>query len=423
MLLVFLLFGLTLVMGIPIVFVLASTGITLFLLGDNDLIIFPQRLIAGTNSFPLMAIPLFILAGELMNIGGITNRIFDFAKALVGHIRGGLGHANVVASMVFAGMSGAAVADTAGLGTVEIKAMKDQKYDPEFAAAVTVASSTIGPIIPPSINFILYGSLASVSTGALFLGGIIPGILMGLSMMILVYVLAVRRNYPREERASSQLLWITFKRAFFPLLTPAIILGGIFLGIATPTEASVMAVLYALILGTVVYKQIKWKDFYEIFLRTSIITGSILLIIGVASPFGFMLAKMQIPQLMAQAFFGLTDNPLIIWIMLLALLLLLGCFMDATAIMIVLVPILLPTLNAFQIDLVQFGVVMSLALAIGLITPPVGLCLFLGSQIAEVPLDRVIRATIPFFIPLVGVLILITFIPQIVTFIPRLFLS
>jgi len=423
MLLVFLLFGLTLVMGIPIVFVLASTGITLFLLGNNDLIIFPQRLIAGTNSFPLMAIPLFILAGELMNIGGITNRIFDFARALVGHIRGGLGHANVVASMVFAGMSGAAVADTAGLGTVEIKAMKDQNYDPEFSAAVTVASSTIGPIIPPSINFILYGSLASVSTGALFLGGIIPGILMGISMMILVYVLAVRRNYPKEQRASAQLLWSTFIRAFFPLLTPAIILGGIFLGIATPTEASVMAVVYALILGTFVYRQIKWKDFYEIFLRTSIITGSILLIIGVASPFGFMLAKMQIPQIMAQAFFGLTDNTIIIWIMILALLLLLGCFMDATAIMIVLVPILLPTLTAFQIDLVHFGVVMSLALAIGLITPPVGLCLFLGSQIAEVPLDRVIKATIPFFIPLVAVLILITFIPQIVTFIPKLFLS
>lgn len=417
------LFILFLFIGIPVAFVIASMGIAIFILGDNDLIIFPQRLVAGINSFPLMAIPLFILAGELMNIGGITNRIFDFAKALVGHIRGGLAHANVVASMVFAGMSGAAVADTAGLGTVEIKAMKDQKYDPEFAAAVTIASSTIGPIIPPSINFIIYGSLASVSTGALFLGGIIPGIVMGLSMMILIYVMAVRRNYPREKKATSYLLWFTFKRAFFPLLTPAIILGGILFGIATPTEASVMAVMYALFLGVIVYRQIKWDDLYNILVRTSVLTGAILLIISVASPFGFMLAKMQVPQLMAEVLFGLTSNIVMVWLLLLALLIFLGLFMEATAIMIILVPILLPTLIVYQIDLIHFGVVMSLALAIGLITPPVGLCLFLGSQIAQVPLERVIRATIPFLIPLIFVLILITFVPQIVTYIPELFLN
>lgn len=413
------LFIVFLIIGVPVAFVIAATGLFLFIFADNELMIFPQRIVSGINSFPLMAIPLFILAGELMNFGGITTRIFDFARAIVGHIRGGLGHANVLASMVFAGMSGAAVSDAAGLGTIEVKAMREQKYPDEFSVGVTIASSTIGPIMPPSINFIIYGSLASVSTGTLFLAGIIPGILMGLSLMILVYIFSIRNNYPRDRRATLKKVWSTFTRAILPLMTPGIILGGILFGIATPTEASVMAVVYALFLGGVVYRMLSWKILYDIFVRTAVLTATILLIIAVASPFGFMLTKMQVPQMMVEFLLSFTNSTFVLWALLLALLLFLGLFMEATAIMIVLVPILLPTLIAFDINLIHFGVVLSLALSIGLITPPIGLLLFVGSRIADISVERVIKGVTPFFIPLFVILLLITFIPSIVLFLPE----
>lgn len=414
---------LLIVIGMPIAFVIGFSGISLFLLADNALIAFPQRLVAGMNSFPLVAIPMFILVGELMNVGGVTRRIFDFATALVGHLHGGLAHANVMASMLFAGMSGAAVSDTAGLGTVEIKAMKERGYSPEFSAAVTASSSTIGPIIPPSTNLIIYGSIASVSVGGLFLGGIIPGILMGISLMVLVYILAVKNDFPREERVSAHTLWASFKQAFFPLLTPVIILGAILLGITTTTEAAVIAIIYALFLGAVVYREIKWADLYEIFVRTAVLTGSIMLIIAISAPLGFILSKEQIPQQLAQLILGISDNTYIILLLIVALLLFLGTFMEATAIMIVLLPILIPTLAAVDVDLIHFGVVMAVALTIGLITPPVGIALFLVSDIAKAPFERVVSATLPFLVPLIIVLLLITLVPQIVTFLPTIMIS
>lgn len=410
-----------LVLGVPVGFVIAATAMFLFVLSGNEMMIFPQKIVSGVNSFPLMAIPLFILAGELMNFGGITTRIFDFARTIVGHIRGGLGHANIVASTVFAGMSGAAVSDAAGLGTIEMKAMREQNYPDEFSIGVTVASSTIGPIMPPSINFIIYGSLASVSTGALFLAGVIPGVVMALSMMVLVYIFARRRDYPRDKKSSLKQIWQAFIKAFFPLLTPGIILGCILFGIATPTEASVMAVVYALFLGGVVYRLLTWRILYDIFVRTSVLTATIMIIIGVASPLGFMLSKMQIPQMMLEWLLSFTTSTFVLWVLLLLLLLFLGLFMEATTVIIVLVPILLPILITFDINLIHFGVVLSLALSIGLCTPPVGILLFVGSQIADMSVERVIRGVTPFLIPLVIVLILITLIPEITLFLPDMF--
>ncbi|MFA6505644.1 MAG: TRAP transporter large permease [Treponemataceae bacterium] len=372
----------------------------------------------GLTSYILLSIPFFIVAGELMNSGGITTRIFDFCNQLVGRIPGGLGHANVFASIIFAGMSGSAVADAGGLGAIEMKAMKEKGFDDDFSAAVTAASSTIGPIIPPSIPMIVYGVSAEVSVGKLFAGGMIPGLLMGIMMSILVYIIAVKRKYPRLERFSIKEVGITFYKAFLPIMTPAIIIGGIMGGIFTPTEAACIAVVYAMFLGFVVYHELNWKGLREIIFNGLVTTSTVTFIIAGAAAFAWLIAIDGIPKDIANWISGV-NMP--VWLFLFAFnvfFLILGCFMEALSILIIIVPVLMPIMAALHLDPLHMGVVLVLNLMIGLITPPVGMSLFVVSKVGNVKLEKLCVAIIPFIIPLVIVLVMITYIPSLVTWLP-----
>ena len=409
--------------GIPIAAAMGITSIITFVfLGDaQNLAMFAQRMYASTTSFTLLAIPFFILTGNLMNTGGITNRIFRFARALVGHKWGGLGQVNVIASMIFSGMSGAAVADAAGLGQIEMKAMEDQGYDKNFSAAITAASSTIGPVIPPSIPFVIYANLASVSVGALFLAGFIPGILMGLALIIAVYFISRKRNYPREARASVKEIFISLKEALLPLGTPVIIIGGILSGYFTPTEASVVATIYALILGLVVYKEIKVKDLPAILWESIVHTIRVMFIISAAGFFSWLLIHQRIPNQMIAAMTSLSESPYVFMGISIVILLILGCFIEGIAVFLITVPILLPLVHHFGIDPVQYGVIMTLASMLGLLTPPVGMCLYAVSSISKVSVGDLTREVWPYLLGILIVLIIVTYLPSISLILPTLF--
>jgi tripartite ATP-independent transporter DctM subunit len=379
-----------------------------------------QRMITGIDSFVLMAIPFFMLTGRLMNEGGITDRLFEFARRLVGPIRGGLAHANVVASMIFAGMSGSAVADAGGLGMVEIKAMTDQGYRKVFSAAVTVSSSTIGPIIPPSIPMVIYGAMAEVSVGQLFLGGFVPGVLMGLSLMVFIYLWSFREKMPKDEPYRLREIWRSFCAAFLPLMTPVILIGGILSGIFTPTEAGAVAAIYAFVISFLVYKTITLKDIPSLILDTFSTTAVVTFIISATSAFSFLLIVGKIGIVLKESVFSLTQNPLIVLFMINIILLMLGCLMEAGVLLILLTPILVPMMNAIGVDLVHFGVVIVLNLMIGVATPPVGMCLFVVSEANNIKLESLMREVIPQIIPLIVVLFLITYFPYLVLFLPRL---
>lgn len=404
----------------PIAFALLISSVAyLTHYGGVPLRVVTQRMAAGPDSFPLLAVPLFIMAGSLMNTGGITERIFDFARTLVGHWTGSLGHVNILASIIFSGMSGAAIADAGGLGVIEIEAMRAEGYDDEFSVAITAASSTIGPIIPPSIPMVVYGVVAGVSVGGLFIGGVIPGLLMALSLGIMVYYYAVKRNYPKHPRATLPELWQSLKSSFLPLMTPVIIIGGIFTGVFTPTEAAVVAVIYAAILGTVIYKELTLQDLHRILLDTVETTASVMLIVATASIFGWILAREQIPQLVAASLLGVTRNPYALLFLINIFLLIVGCFMETTAALTILIPVLLPTVTSVGVDPLHFGLVMILNLMIGLLTPPLGMVLNVLVSVSKVPFEDVARATMPFLIPLIVVLFLITYIPGLVLWLPR----
>jgi len=379
-----------------------------------------QRMITGIDSFVLMAIPFFMLTGRLMNEGGITDRLFEFARRLVGPIRGGLAHANVVASMIFAGMSGSAVADAGGLGMVEIKAMTDQGYRKVFSAAVTVSSSTIGPIIPPSIPMVIYGAMAEVSVGQLFLGGFVPGVLMGLSLMVFIYLWSFREKMPKDEPYRLREIWRSFCAAFLPLMTPVILIGGILSGIFTPTEAGAVAAIYAFVISFLVYKTITLKDIPSLILDTFSTTAVVTFIISATSGFSFLLIVGKIGIVLKESVFSLTQNPLIVLFMINIILLMLGSLMEAGVLLILLTPILVPMMNAIGVDLVHFGVVIVLNLMIGVATPPVGMCLFVVSEANNIKLESLMREVIPQIIPLIAVLFLITYFPDLVLFLPRL---
>jgi len=398
---------------------LACAG-TIAFFSDIPIIVMVQRMVIGIDSFVLLAIPLFILTGKLMNAGGITDRLFSFARGLVGHVRGGLGQANIIASMIFSGMSGSAVADAGGLGVIEIKAMTDQGYPKEFSGAITIASSVIGPVIPPSIPMVLYGALAEVSVGRLFMGGIIPGILVGISLMILVYTMSIKRNYPRDKRISFKEFLIRFEKAFLPTLTPVIILGGIISGIFTPTEAAAVAAVYAFALSFFVYRTLKIKNIPKILLDTMITTAIVTFIISNASSFSYLLLLGDISGKLVNALTAITMNRYVMLLILNIVLLFFGCVMEAGVALILLVPILVPLLNIVGIDLVHFGVVMTLNLMIGVATPPIGMSLFVVSQISNMKVEDLMRSILPFLIPLIIVLFIITYIPILVTWIPNL---
>lgn len=407
--------------GFPIALAigLACAG-TIAFFSDIPIIIMVQRMVTGIDSFVLLAIPLFILTGKLMNAGGITDRLFSFARGLVGHVRGGLGQANIVASMIFSGMSGSAVADAGGLGAIEIKAMTDQGYPKDFSCAVTIASSVIGPVIPPSIPMVLYGALAEVSVGRLFMGGIIPGILVGISLMILVYMMSLKHDYPRDKRISFKEFLIRFEKAFLPTLTPVIILGGIIGGIFTPTEAAAVAAVYAFVLSFFVYRTIKIKHIPKILLDTMVTTAIVTFIISNASSFSYLLLLGDISGKLVNALTAITMNRYVMLFILNIVLLLFGSVMEAGVALILLVPILVPLLNIVGIDLVHFGVVMTLNLMIGVATPPIGMSLFVVSQISNTKVEDLMRSILPFLVPPIIVLFLITYIPILVTWIPNL---
>jgi tripartite ATP-independent transporter DctM subunit len=412
-------------LGLPIAVAMGLTAILTFVaLGQAEMLsVMAQRMYSSTTAFPLLAIPFFILAGTLMNAGGMTQRIFRFAQCLVGHIKGGLGHVNVLGSMIFSGMSGAAVADAMGLGTVEIAAMLRAGYDRRFSAAITAASSTIGPIIPPSVPFVIYGSITGTSVGRLFLGGFIPGILMGLAQMVTVYVVASRREYPREPRSTLRALSTSAVDGVAALAAPVIIIGGILGGIFTPTEASVAASIYALILGMAVYREIKISDLPRILWETIEHTIRVMFIISAAGFFGWLLLFLRIPDAVIQGLLSLSTSPWVILLIINVVLIVLGCFMEGIAIMLLTIPVFVPLITKVGIDPVHFGVVMTLNLMIGLLTPPVGMALYAVASISQVSLWDLARELVPYMVSILVVLILITYIPGLVTWIPDLVLG
>ena len=415
-------FLILLVLRCPVAFsmLLASFGFML-LKGTIPLLIIPERITISLDSFPLLAVPFFIVAGSLMNRAGIARRIFDFALGLFGHFKAGLAHVNVVASMIFAGMSGSAFADAAGLGRVEIKSMVDEGYDRDFSAAVTAVSSCIGPIIPPSVVMVLYGVMAEVSVGELFAAGFIPGILMGLAMMVMIHLMALggRISAPRAPRQPLREVAKRTRAAFFPLLGPVLILGAILLGVATPTEAGVVAAVYAIVLG-LFYRSLSWKELSDVLEEGVITTGRFMFIIAAASVFGWLVTMEQVAVALYQGILALTSQKWLILLMINAILLFLGCFIEGIAIMIISIPALVPLMKALQVDLVHFGVVLTIAIMIGLITPPVGMTLYIVSDIAQTSISRVVRRVIPFLIPLTLVLFLTTYWEKMVLLIPRL---
>lgn len=415
-------FAVLLVIGVPISISIGASAVLGCLSLGYPLVVIGQKMVSGIDSFLLIAVPLFILAGNLMNAGKITEKIFDTAKELVGWIPGGLGHANVVASIIFAGMSGSAVADAGGLGAIEMEAMRKNGYDDDFASAVTASSSVIGPIFPPSIPLIIYGSVASVSVDKLFMGGVMPGLLMGLLLMVLIFIYAVKRGYERHPFNLKALLR-QFAGSILALITPLIILYGFVLGWFTPTEASSIAVIYSLIIALLVYKTLTWKSFLKCLKDSAISSANTLLIIGTSTLFTYVMAMEGISRQISDVILGISSNPVIVLLAINILLLILGMIMEPGAILTLMLPVLLPIANGLGLNLVHFGVMIVLNLMIGQVTPPFGVCLFVISDVNKIKLESMYKSIIPFLIPLIVTLILVTYIPGIVTWLPNALLA
>jgi len=413
-------FLLVLLAGVPVFIALALSSLlfTHFIAGIPDFVIL-HRMAGGIDSFPLLAVPFFILAGNLMNSAGITNRIYDFASALCGWMRGGLAQVNIMGSVIFAGMSGTAIADAAGLGTIEIKAMRDHGYSAEFSVGVTAASATLGPIIPPSLPFVIYGMMANVSIGALFLGGFIPGAVMTLFMMLYVWYCARRYNMGRDQAFSWSMLGTTFIAALPPLMTPALIMGGMTLGWFTPTEAAIAACTWAMLLGVFLYRSLSFKKFYKVTLETIETTAGVLLIVAGASLFGWVLTTTRVTEMAAEALLSYTTNKYVILLLINILLLVVGCFLEPIASISILVPVLMPVITKVGIDPVHFGVMMTLNLMIGLLHPPLGMVLFVLARISRMSIERTTMAIVPWLFPLLASLVAITLIPELTLWLPR----
>jgi C4-dicarboxylate transporter DctM subunit len=380
-----------------------------------------QRIFTGMDSPVLMAVPFFILAGNIMGAGGMTQRLVKFCNILVGPLRGGLAYINVAISMLFAGITGAAVADTSAVGSILIPAMKKEGYDSDFSAAVTATSSTIGPIIPPSIPFIIYGVLGEVSIASLFLAGFVPGILLGLFQMIVIGFYAQKRQYPKRSRPPFREAIRVSLDAFLVLLMPIIILGGILSGIFTPTESACIAVFYALFIGLFVYRDIHLRDLPRILIRTGATSSLVMLVIGTASIFSWLLASEEIPHSVTDAILALTQNKILILLLMNILLLIIGTFMETTASLIILTPVLLPLMLKIGVDPLHFGVILVLNLVIGLTTPPVGVCLFVACALGQTTLERLSRAILPFLLASIAVLIICTYWEGLIMAIPKFF--
>lgn len=401
------------IFSVPIAIALGlASMLFLVITADIPLITLPQRMFASLDSFPLMAAPFFILAGKLMEHGGISERLVEFAKSLVGQLKGGLAHVAVVSCMFFAALSGSASATTAAIGAILIPSMIKAGYDRNFATAIHVAGGTTGIVIPPSVPLVLYGVSASVSVSSLFIAGIIPGLMVGFSIMIVAYILSHLKGYGRDsEKTSLANIGRTFKRASLALLMPVIILGGIYGGLFTPTEASVVAVVYGFIIGTFVYKQIKWNVMREILVSSVVMTSVILFIIATAGLFGMVLTRAQLPQTVANFFMGSDLSPILILLLINLFLLVVGTFMETIASIIILTPILLPVVVSIGMDPIHFGIIMIVNLSIGLMTPPVGVSLFIGAQVGGTRYESLVQAILPFLLMMIINVLLITFIP------------
>ena len=453
--------------GLPVAMAMAAASlIYLLFVPSSPPFVVVHRMVSGIDSFPLLAVPFFILAGNLMNTAGITHRIYSYALALVGWLKGGLGHVNVVGSVVFAGMSGTAIADAAGLGTIEIKAMTDHGYDPEFAVGVTAASATLGPIIPPSLPFVIYGMMANVSVGALFLAGIMPGVVMALLMMLTVAYFAHKNGWGGDVKFEWSkllkalietlvvitwplLIWLLVTevgtqaqltvlvglvllfaadklfnfQAVLPIMTPVLLIGGMTTGVFTPTEGAIAACVWALILGFLWYRTLHFKLFVKICLDTVETTATVLFIVAAASIFGWLLTATGVTAAIGQWVLGVTDQPWQFLLLANLLMLFVGCFLEPTAAITILVPILVPICQQLGIDLVHFGLVMVLNLMIGLLHPPMGMVLFVLARVANLSVERTTMAILPWLVPLIGSLVLITYVPSIALWLPRLMAS
>lgn len=407
--------------GTPVAVVLLAVPIAYLIMDPQvPLIVVAQRMVASINSFPLMAVPFFVLVGQVMNAGGITDRIFKFANCLVGHVQGGLGHVNIIASLLMSGMSGSAVADASGLGQVEIRAMVNQGYGRPFAAAITAASATIGPIVPPSIPLVIFGAITGTSISQLLLAGLIPGLVMGLALMIVTGWVARRRNYPIQQRGSLIEVGKAFVDAFPALMTPVILVGGILLGIFTPTEAATAAAIYSIIIAMFVYRVLTLRGLYRVLVESSLIVGAIMFVIGAAAVLSWLFTWLNVPQSLAAILSESVSQPWVLLILVNLFLLFVGCFLEANAALIFTAPLLFPMMTQIGVDPVHFGVILVMNLMLGLITPPIGMNMFIVTAIADITVPQFIRAIWPFGLILVVVLAMITFIPELSLFIPSL---
>jgi tripartite ATP-independent transporter DctM subunit len=412
---------LLLVLNVPVAY--AMIGVSLFYLAlkpDLPIIVAAQQVAAGTDKFLLLAIPYFFLASEFMSSGGIMQRLVDLSRALVGHLRGGLGQMNIIGSVFFAGISGSAVADAAGMGRMEIEIMRRGGYPHAFSAVVTATSATIGPIIPPSIPLVVYGSIANVSVGKLFLAGFLPGLLMALFLMVAVHWLSVRNDYPRDRWVGWHALSLTMLRSIPVLMLPVIILGGIFSGVFTATESAIVAAAYAMLMGLVM-RELAWAEIPRVLVRVASDTARVMLIVAAAALYSWIMAREGIPGQIAAWFLALNADPWMFLLLVNVMLLVLGCFMEPLPIMVIVVPTLLPVVNTLGIDLVHFGLVVTLNLMIGLVTPPVGLVMFVVMHITGLKLEEFVKALWPFLVALLCALLVITYVPSISLFLPRVF--
>ncbi|WP_319415545.1 TRAP transporter large permease [Marispirochaeta aestuarii] len=409
--------------GIPVVFALGIANITMLWVMDLPFTIISSRMISGMNSFPLLAIPFFMFVGEVMNHGGIARRLVKLADAFVGHITGGLGHVNILASMFFGGISGSAIADTAAIGGLMIPPMVQQHYTPSYSAAVTASSAVIGIIIPPSIPFILFGIVTSTSIARLFLGGIIPGIIVGFALMLTTWITCRRHGYGKREENryfSLKAIWLAFREVWPALTLPVIIVGGILGGIFTATEAGAVAAVVALLLGLFYYREIQFRDLPRIFLATARTTAIVLFLCGMAMVSAWLLTRARVPFALADLLTSMTDSTLIILLVCNVLLFLIGFVMDLTPAILILAPILTPVMSQIGIDPVYFGVIMCINLGIGLVTPPVGTVLYVATGVAGIKMEALVRSLIPFLVTLLSVLVLLILFPELVMFIPNM---
>ncbi|MCD5406091.1 MAG: TRAP transporter large permease [Desulfotomaculum sp.] len=410
-LLLVVLFCMLLLLGIPVAVVIGVTTIVVLFSEGIPLMVVPQRMFAGVDSFPLIAIPFFILAGDLLAKGKISERLIQFADSFLGFLRGGLWVVTVKASMFFAAISGSGAATTAAVGSTLIPELRKKGYDPPFSAALVAAGGCAGIVIPPSVPMIIYAVMAEQSAARLFMNGIIPGILIGLTLMSIALYIAYKNNYPKGTPFSAANIWRTFKGSIWGLMTPVIILGGIFSGYFTPSEAAVIAVNWALIVAVFIYRDMGWQDIFNIVIRSAVTTSVIMFIIATSSALSWVLAKWQIPNMIAGAVLSLSENTLVILLLINLIILFTGIFMETASALIILTPIFLPLVIALEVDLIHFGIIMMLGLAIGMITPPVAINLYIASIVSNISIGKISRAVVPLIGALIFVLLIVTYVP------------